>query len=143
METSSCPPLQFVLKTSARCNLNCSYCYVFNKGDNSWRHRPRVMSDEVFDSAIRRIYRHCKASGQQAVRITFHGGEPMLAGLETLERWLGRIETELAGDLRVIPTIQTNGTLIDDAWAVLFAAHDVEIGVSLDGPPELNDRHRV
>jgi uncharacterized protein len=38
--------------------------------------------------------------------------------------------------------IQTNATLIDDAWCAFFAEHEVRVSVSVDGPPALN-RERV
>ena len=43
------PPLAtaFVLKIAERCNLNCSYCYMYNKGDLSYLRRPKFMSSEV------------------------------------------------------------------------------------------------
>src|SRR5688500_2285726 len=88
-------PLQFVLKVTARCNLDCSYCYVFNKADQSWRSRSRVMPDEVFDAALARIRRHCDRSAQPVIRLMFHGGEPLLAGVPRFGRWLERIHTAL------------------------------------------------
>jgi molybdenum cofactor biosynthesis enzyme MoaA len=36
-----------VLKVTQRCNLNCDYCYVYNRGDDSWRGRPAFISDAV------------------------------------------------------------------------------------------------
>ena len=36
-------PVQFVeviLKTAERCNLNCSYCYFFHGGDDSYKKHP-------------------------------------------------------------------------------------------------------
>jgi uncharacterized protein len=39
--------------------------------------------------------------------------------------------------------MQTNGTLLDDAWVDLLARHDVRLGVSCDGPAEVHDRQRV
>jgi uncharacterized protein len=38
--------------------------------------------------------------------------------------------------------MQTNATLIDGAWCDLFAQHGVRVGVSVDGPAALHDRHR-
>ena len=38
--------------------------------------------------------------------------------------------------------LQTNATLIDAEWIELFAAFDVAVSVSLDGPEEVNDTHR-
>lgn len=36
-------------------------------------------------------------------------------------------------------TIQTNGTLLGDAWAAFFAEHGFLVGLSIDGPPEVHD----
>jgi uncharacterized protein len=38
--------------------------------------------------------------------------------------------------------MQTNATLIDARWCAMFKAHDVRIGVSIDGPQDLHDAHR-
>ena len=38
--------------------------------------------------------------------------------------------------------MQTNGTLIDRAWCDLFREWSVGVGISLDGPAEIHDRHR-
>jgi uncharacterized protein len=101
------------------------------------------MSDRVFESMIRRVSAHCERSAQPVVRLMFHGGEPMLAGASRFRRWLVRIAEELSEGRYVSLAIQTNATLIDDDWARLFAEFRVEVGVSLDGPPEVNDRFRV
>ena len=143
MSSHSEQSLQFVLKVSARCNLNCTYCYVFNKADQSWKSRSALMGDAVFDAAIGRIRRHCIASGQSIVRLMFHGGEPLLVGPRRFRGWLDRIAAELDGIVKVRLAIQTNATLIDDEWARLFAERAVEVGVSLDGPQAVNDRFRI
>ncbi|MDI7277392.1 MAG: SPASM domain-containing protein [Anaerolineae bacterium] len=39
--------------------------------------------------------------------------------------------------------IQTNATLVDEDWIDFFVANDFEVGVSIDGPRELNDANRV
>jgi uncharacterized protein len=135
--------LAFVLKVVSRCNLNCSYCYVYNKGDETWRERPVVMPDHVVDAALDRIEEWCVHSGQRQVRITFHGGEPLLAGRARIDRWARRCRERLAGIAQVVFNVQTNATLIDDAWADLFAEHDIEVGVSIDGPAEIHDATRV
>jgi uncharacterized protein len=143
MSSHSAPHLQFVFKVSARCNLDCTYCYVFNKADQSWKSRSAVMSDTVFEAAISRVRRHCIASGQNVVRLMFHGGEPLLIGTRRFRRWLEQIDHELKDIVKVRLAIQTNATLIDDDWAHLFAENGVEVGVSLDGPQAVNDRFRI
>jgi uncharacterized protein len=42
----------------------------------------------------------------------------------------------------VIHSVQTNGTLVNDAWCEFLNRHQVEVGISLDGPREIHDHHR-
>ena len=135
--------LQFVLKVAARCNLNCSYCYVFNKADSSWKRRPKTMSDDIFEATLARIGDHCNRSGQRSVRLMFHGGEPLLVGVAQLRRWLERGLEVLSATTDVTFAVQTNATLLDENWAALFREYRVEVGVSIDGPRYINDRARV
>jgi uncharacterized protein len=135
--------LAFVLKVVSRCNLNCTYCYVYNKGDATWRTRPVIMSDAVLEAAIARILDWCKRTGQSQVRLTFHGGEPLLAGRDRFDRWCERIRGRLQGTADVAFNVQTNGTLLDDKWAQLFLRNRIEVGVSVDGPDLVHDAVRV
>ncbi|GAA1662240.1 FxsB family radical SAM/SPASM domain protein [Kribbella alba] len=132
-----------MFKVASRCNLNCSYCYVYNKGDETWRDRPRFMSDDVVAAGIDRIRRWCEQAEQRRVQVTFHGGEPLLAGRARFDRWCTAIRNGLAGTADVRFNIQTNATLIDDDWAELFLAHGIEVGVSIDGPAAVHDAQRV
>jgi uncharacterized protein len=136
-------PLQFAFKVASRCNLNCSYCYVYNKGDMTWQSRPAIMSEAVFSAALNRIRHHCIRSGQQSVKIVFHGGEPCLAGSERFSTWCYLAKKTLGDLVRIDLSIQTNGTLLDDGWIEVFQLHDVKVGVSLDGPKEIHDVFRV
>ena len=133
----------FVLKVMSRCNLNCTYCYVYNKGDNTWRDRPVVMRDDVIEAALDRIEAWCRTTGQQRVPVTFHGGEPLLAGRARMDRWCQHIRERLSGTAEVDFNLQTNATLIDDDWASLFLEHGIEVGVSIDGPAAIHDEARV
>jgi uncharacterized protein len=137
------PELQFILKIASRCNLNCSYCYVYNKGDSSWRDRPGFMSWDVFAAAVERIRRHCRRSGQDAVRVTFHGGEPTLLGANRFRRLCAHAHARLDPVCRLELALQTNGTLLDEEWVAVFRDHEVAVGVSLDGPPAIHDVQRV
>ncbi len=136
-------PLQFVLKVASRCNLNCSYCYVYNKGDSTWRSRSSVMPADVLTAAAGRIRRYCESSGQTAVRIVFHGGEPCLVGPERLKAWCQELRTALRGVASARFSIQTNGTLVDSAWIDVFRDEDIQVGVSIDGPAPIHDAFRV
>jgi uncharacterized protein len=133
---------QVTLKVASRCNLNCSYCYVYNRGDISWRQRPAIMTDDVFEAALARLREHCELYQQRRLVISFHGGEPCLVGPHRFDHWCNRLHEELC-NLAIEISIQTNGTLLDKRWADVFQKHKVGIGVSLDGPPEINDANRV
>ncbi len=137
------PALQFVLKVASRCNLNCSYCYVYNKGDSTWRSRPSIMPAAVMTAAAGRIRRYCESSGQAVAQIVFHGGEPCLAGAERLREWCRELRNELGRIATPRFSIQTNGTLVDREWIELFRGEDMRVGVSIDGPAAVHDEFRV
>lgn len=135
--------LNYIVKIASRCNLNCSYCYVYNQADTQWRNRPATMSRETYAAMVERIRRHCLLSGQPDVHIVFHGGEPTLVGVSRFA-WMCALAREKLGDVAsVLLSIQTNGTRLDAAWLAALREHEVEVGVSLDGPREINDAFRV
>jgi uncharacterized protein len=134
---------QFILKITSRCNLNCTYCYVYNKEDQSWSSKPPVMSGEVFNAAISRIKEHAARTGQDRVIIIFHGGEPCLVGVSKFAALCETIRTELSDELDVTLVIQTNGTLLNREWAACFARYRVDVGLSMDGLPSSHDQARI
>jgi uncharacterized protein len=134
---------QFIVKIASRCNLNCSYCYVYNKADSTWKQKPALMSDEIFDTVLERIRRHCLVTGQGEVNIVFHGGEPCLIGAEKFDAWCVRARQALQGVATVGLHMQTNGTLLDDSWVAACSAHRVAVGISMDGPKQVHDFYRV
>lgn len=139
-QTSRPAPIDtFVLKVASRCNLNCTYCYVYNKEDRSWATRPKVLSDEVLAHTIRRIREHILATGQQQVAINFHGGEPLLIGKATFARFCRELLGALSPHAEVKLSLQTNGVLVDAGWVDLFRGFRVSIGLSIDGPEAIHD----
>jgi uncharacterized protein len=130
-------------KVAARCNLNRSYCYVFNKGDTTWRQRPARMSQEVFDAGIARLRDACLRSGREQVTVTLHGGEPTLIGATRARAFFDAARRGLDGVADVRLVIQTNATRLTREWVQLFAEHRVDVGVSMDGPQPVHDRRRV
>jgi uncharacterized protein len=130
-----------LLKIHSRCNLACRYCYVYEHVDQSWRRQPPAMSTAVIDAAAGRFADHARAWSLSRTTVTFHGGEPLLAGV-------GMIDYAVRAFRRVLPetavafTVQTNGVLLDEPFLETFRRHDVRIGVSLDGGRSANDRER-
>lgn len=139
------PPLTttFVLKIAERCNLNCSYCYMYNKGDTSFLGRPKFMSRELATATLERIGSYARRHKLPKITLVLHGGEPLLIGRVWVQWFLDetrRVATANGVALNV--AVQTNGTLLDAVWVALFTAYHVTVGVSCDGPAEWNDRTR-
>lgn len=130
----------FILKVVNRCNINCDYCYVFHSPGQSWSSLPVRMSIEIARATAQRIADYGTAHRLDNVDIVLHGGEPLLAGQTHLGTLL-RIFRDTVPSVRF--ELQTNGMLINEAWLDLFEAFEVRVGVSLDGPPTANDRHRL
>ena len=133
----------FVLKIAERCNLNCSYCYMYNKGDTSFLARPKFMSTELATAMLARIAGYAQRHNLPEVTLVFHGGEPLLIGRRWVQWFLEQTRrVAISAGISFNLGVQTNGTLLDDDWLSLFAAHKVTIGISCDGPEEWNDRER-
>ena len=131
-----------MLKIAQRCNLDCTCCYVYNRGDQSWRTRPAYISDRVARQLGHRIGEHCAHHGLGSFTVELHGGEPLLLGRRRFQQLVDILRAE-AAPVRLRLVLQTNGTLLDLPWLDVLAANQVRFGISLDGPPEWADRRRV
>ncbi|NBB82611.1 MAG: radical SAM protein [Alphaproteobacteria bacterium] len=132
-----------VFKVAQRCNLNCTYCYVYNRGDDSWKSRPKRASVDVTDQLARRIREHCEAFALTDFTVELHGGEPLLLGKPRMRDLLERLHLGVGPAISLKIVMQTNGLLLDHEWLELLAYYGVTFGLSLDGPPDIADRRRV
>lgn len=140
------PPARFnavIMKVASRCNLNCSYCYVYHSADQRWRRQPALMPAGVVRETARRIREYADAHGLNSFSVVLHGGEPLLLGHDRLDEYLGILADELTPRLTLSLGLQTNGTLLDERFIAVAKRHRLRIGLSMDGPPEAQDRHRV
>ena len=133
----------YILKVASRCNLNCSYCYVYNMGDESYRTQPYRMSPETVAALLDRIGRHCREERIDQVSLIFHGGEPLLAGKAFFRAFVAEAERLLRPDVAPAFALETNGTLLTAEWLDLFLELDIGFGISLDGPQAAHDANRV
>jgi uncharacterized protein len=109
------------MQPTTLCNLNCAYCYL------PFRSRDDRMPVEVASAVAGTVNRWAAEADQFSV--VWHGGEPLTVG----RAYLGELMAPFRG---VEQHIQTNATLIDDAWCEFFRRHDVRIGLSIDGPAD-------
>ncbi len=132
---------QVILKIAQRCNLDCTYCYVYNRGDESWRSRPPVIGDRVLVKLAERIDQHCEKHGLASFTIELHGGEPLLVGKRRMQQLIDLLRDRCSTRLRF--EMQTNGLLLDREWVELLAENEIGFGISLDGPAAYADRTRI
>lgn len=121
------------------CNLECSYCFYLEKarlyqGEGSFRMSPEVLE--------RYIAGYIEAQPGPEVHFAWQGGEPTLLGIDFFRRAL-ELQRLHARGKTVRNAIQTNGVLIDDAWAEFLKANEFLVGLSIDGPRELHDAYRI
>jgi uncharacterized protein len=134
------PFRQFILKVHSRCNLCCSYCYVYEMADQAWRNMPKRMSRAVVAKTVERIGDHAEAHRLDSIDIILHGGEPLLAGADWLADLLASLRARVPAEVNA--SVQTNGTLLTRSMLEALKSSRVSIGVSLDGDADATSRHR-
>ncbi len=119
------------------CNLKCHYCYYLDKAEIYRGKEPR-MSEQMLEHFIKE---YIAANDVRDVFFNWHGGEPLLAGLDFYRKAMA-FQKKYADGKHIHNTLQTNATLITREWAEFFRANNFLIGVSLDGPQNVHDRYR-
>ncbi|MET8828270.1 FxsB family cyclophane-forming radical SAM/SPASM peptide maturase [Streptomyces sp. NPDC004610] len=124
---------QFVLKVHSRCNLACTYCYIYSGPDHTWRERPPRAGEDVVRRTAERIGEHAAAHGIRALRVDLHGGEPLLTGPEAVLAHAAAVRAAVPDTTAVTATVQTNGTLLTAPVLDRLADAGILVGLSLDG----------
>jgi uncharacterized protein len=125
-----------VIQPTALCNLDCRYCYVPDRQNSARLPLPIL---ERLLSAVRASH---LAGKQRRLKILWHAGEPLAAGID-FYRQAFELTARLLGERYAVRhAMQSNGTLINDAWCRLFGEWNVRVGVSLDGPEAVHDANR-
>jgi uncharacterized protein len=97
------------------------------------------MKPEVLETYIQQYI-----ESQNTFEVTFawQGGEPTLLGLDYFRK-IVELQKKYSSGRAINNTLQTNGTLLNDAWCQFFAENRFLIGLSIDGPRRLHDTYRV
>jgi uncharacterized protein len=122
--------IHLMILPSLACQAHCSYCFGPNRGER--------MATAMFDATLEWIETILPAG--DAVDITFHGGEPLLVGIDWYKYALPRLRQSFGNRLKL--GIQSNLWLLDDKFCELLSEYTVNLGTSLDGPQEINDAQR-
>jgi uncharacterized protein len=98
------------------------------------------MSDKVLEEYI---MQHIDAAGGSEVFFSWHGGEPTLAGIDFYRHAVSLERRYAPPGCRIDNGIQTNATLIDDAWGRFLKEEGFYAGLSIDGPERFHNRNRL
>ncbi len=130
----------FVKPAGAVCNMDCHYCYYLEKE----RLYPGADSLRMPDALLEQyIIQHIEAHPGSLIAFSWHGGEPTVLGLDYFRRIVALERKHRPPGRRIINGIQTNGILLDEEWCRFLSTEGFGVGLSLDGPQEMNDRYRV
>lgn len=134
------PDFPLLIKpSSADCNLNCGYCFYLGHSDfyPGGTHR---MTPDVLEGIVRSYL----ATRQKQHVFIWQGGEPLLMGADFFRRVVElQVRHGSASGATISNGVQTNGTLVTDELAELFATYKFLLGVSVDGPPDVHDKFRL
>jgi uncharacterized protein len=123
-----------ILQPTPFCNINCDYCYL---PDRDFKAR---MSLDTVRYALERLL----ADGllDETLTVVWHAGEPLVMPPMFYESAIAMSQEALGSACRISHSIQTNATLINHAWCALFKRHNIRVGISVDGPADLHNKHR-
>ena len=123
-----------ILKVVDYCNFTCDFCRYPNNPHKS------VMPFSTFQTIIEKACAYNISKGSSHLTIIFHGGEPLLWGYDNFVSAM-RLEKELSQQypkFNFKNNIQTNGSLLNDQWIDFLVENNFDIGISIDGPEEIN-----
>jgi uncharacterized protein len=130
---SSTKSVVIVLKATRLCNLRCVYCNAWAEGEG------QVMTFPVMARVVRQLLR---APGVSQVDFVWHGGEVTLLKPKVFRKLVWLQQRFRRPGQAISNSIQTNACAVSDEWLGMLAALNAGVGISVDGPPEVQDRRR-
>ncbi len=125
--------------TGPKCNLDCKYCFYLEKEALYPRDSKWAMREDVLEAYVRQFI---EAQPADVVHFAWQGGEPTLLGVNFFRKVV-QIQAKYASGKTIENALQTNGTLLNDAWGEFLSGHRWLVGISIDGPSEMHDAYRV
>lgn len=117
--------IALTIKPTMACNMYCKHCF----NGKLLKSSKQVDLESVFR------FIDIAASEFKDIKITFHGGEPTLAGYDFYKSVFAH-ETKISKKYGVVFTnlFTTNGLLLDEKLIDLLIKYNVLINISFDGP---------
>ena len=112
-----------VLQPTPFCNIDCSYCYLSNRGSAA------RMSLATLDLVCRCVFESPLLASE--LQVAWHGGEPLTVPLAWYEEATALIAARRPASLRLTHAFQTNGLLVNEDWVRFFDRTGARVGLSL------------
>ncbi len=142
MNTTFAPfakPMYVMLKpVGSACNLNCTYCYYLEKEHLYPSVKSQMMSEVLLEKFTEE---YINAQTQNEILFTWHGGEALLRPISFYKKAL-EFQKKYGRGRKIDNVLQTNGTMLTDAWCEFFKENNFLIGISIDGPQDFHDEYR-
>lgn len=133
------PPVNVLIKpASSACNMACRYCFYRDVSENREQSFEGMLSLADMEKIIIAALEYAEG----VCSFAFQGGEPTLAGLAFYEAVIALQKKHNKNEIPIRNCLQTNGYLVDEAWASFFRENNFLIGLSLDGPADLHNLNR-
>lgn len=134
------PSLNFLIKpSSSLCNLRCKYCFYHSLSEKRNVKSYGLMSLETLETIVKKGL----SEAYPSCTFAFQGGEPTLIGLDFFKKLIEFEKKYNKRGIQINNVLQTNATLINEEWAKFLAENKFLVGISLDGPKDIHDFHRV
>ncbi|KHN50587.1 anaerobic sulfatase maturase [Pectobacterium fontis] len=122
------------------CNIDCSYCFYLEKEHlyperkSHWK-----MNGVTLENYVKK---NITQQSGDVIDFPWQGGEPTLLGIDFFKEAI-RLQNIYKGNKSINNFFQTNGTNIDDDWAVFLKENNFLVGLSIDGDRISNDTYRL
>lgn len=121
----------FIIDLTSSCNFDCIYCF------RSFTEHKR-MDPDVLARVLAYIGEYCDSHGLFKIGVQMWGGEPLLEmdRIREADNYFRRCGIAASID------VETNASLVSDGMAKELSERGIHVGVSLDGPPWIQNRQR-
>jgi uncharacterized protein len=123
-----------IVKLTNACNYACTYCYDREEEDKATHLSPATAVTAIKQALV---------LAAEKLTVVLHGGEPTLRFPQIKQIVLESEQTATKLGKRVVFCGQTNLSCLTQEIVDFSIEHAISWGLSLDGPPDLNDRFRV
>lgn len=126
--------LVIVLKATRLCNLRCTYCHSWAEGPNQTL---------LFETLIRVVRKILAIPNISRFEFVWHGGEITLLKPLFFKKLIWLQQQFKRPEQYITNTMQSNLVNISDEWLTFIKGIGMNVGISLDGIPTINDKRRI